>query len=173
MKQQTFTTKQMPSIGSLKSQLMSQGVLALALAIVACLFLQSSARAQDAPQNAPTAQADFNPPGTKQAMEGKDQAEMGRRTTLAQEQASTASFAFPSFNSLVDLSLGGNARSFYDRLRLTPAQPYQSGAVWSLNKQLVNRGFETTFQVQITNPDYYYGGADGFAFVIHNNSPWA
>jgi hypothetical protein len=78
---------------------------------------------------------------------------------------------FPDFSTPSDLLFQGSAALVANRLRLTPAANSQTGAAWLDRKQLVQHGFETVFQFQISQPSSK--GADGFAFVIQNNaSPW-
>jgi len=67
-------------------------------------------------------------------------------------------------------------------LRLTASGPRLSGAAWYQRQLEVNEGFDTTFTYRIANPslkcdvmdDVYTNcrsrGADGFAFVIQNDS---
>ena len=87
--------------------------------------------------------------------------------TAAQSTQKTG-FDYPDFGSTAGLNLVGNAAKFNDRLRLTLALNDQAGAAWYTTTQFIQEGFETTFQFQITNTAG--GGADGFAFVIQNNS---
>ena len=70
-------------------------------------------------------------------------------------------------NNLPLLKLIKNAVRLEDRLRLTVDQVHQAGAAWLPTKQLVQGGFDATFQWQITRT-LHPKGADGFAFVIHN-----
>jgi hypothetical protein len=65
----------------------------------------------------------------------------------------------------------GSARLIGQTLRLTPAENHQAGAVWSEQKQIVGRCFETTFEFQLTGQGGLGPGADGFAFVIQNAGP--
>ncbi|GMH88168.1 hypothetical protein TL16_g11079 [Triparma laevis f. inornata] len=70
-------------------------------------------------------------------------------------------------------------------LRLTASSPRLSGAAWYQRQLEVNEGFDTTFTYRIANPslkcdvmdDVYTKcrsrGADGFAFVIQNDSEQA
>lgn len=70
-------------------------------------------------------------------------------------------------------------------LRLTSSFARESGAMWYRRKQNVREGFDTTIKFQIANPSYRCNilddvntycrsrGADGFAFVIQNESPVA
>jgi hypothetical protein len=56
-------------------------------------------------------------------------------------------------------------------LRLTPAARHLAGAVWFERKQIVNAGFETAFNFQLTGQGGLGPGADGFAFVLQNSGP--
>ncbi len=76
-------------------------------------------------------------------------------------------FYYSDFSSPTGLILQAYAAPFDGRLRLTPAIGGQGlGGAWLETKQPVKEGFETTFQIQIT--DKYVHGADGLAFVIQN-----
>ena len=73
------------------------------------------------------------------------------------------------------------------RLRMTGSQPFQRGSIWRSKPVLTGRGFETEFTFQIsdqsrscsfvrdvaTASELYKScsvhGADGFAFVLHND----
>jgi hypothetical protein len=78
------------------------------------------------------------------------------------------SFTFPDFSTSQGLSLVGSARTTDNRLRLTPADFDQTGAAWVSFRQPVGDGFDTTFKFQIS--DLGVTGADGFAFVIQNDT---
>lgn len=80
---------------------------------------------------------------------------------------------YPDFTSVAGLTLVGNAAQVDSVLRITPssATVQQAGAFWSSTKVPVQQGFETVFQFQITDP--LYGGGDGFAFVIQNDTATA
>ena len=73
-----------------------------------------------------------------------------------------AQTSFPAMN-LVE-----NAVMLEDRLSLTGNEGMQTGAAWLIEKQQVADSFEATFAWQImrANPRR---GAEGFAFVIHND----
>lgn len=68
------------------------------------------------------------------------------------------------------LQLVGNAKIEGKSLRLTSATFFEKGAAWYPTKQNVQNSWETQFQFQISRMDNIHGGADGFAFVIQNNS---
>lgn len=85
-----------------------------------------------------------------------------------------AAIRYESFASTQGLRLIGDASvSGRKVLRLTPARPNRSGAVWSLEKQPVGFGFDTTFQFRLTQQGGLGRGADGFAFVLQNSGPAA
>ena len=85
-----------------------------------------------------------------------------------------ATIRFESLASTQGLRLVGDAAVSGGKvLRLTPAQPNRSGAVWSLEKQPVGFGFDTTFQFRLTQQGGLGRGADGFAFVLQNSGPEA
>lgn len=69
-----------------------------------------------------------------------------------------------TFNGSAAFSGPGNAF-----IRLTPSAPSQAGSVWLTSKRPVNLGFRTSFFFRIRNPGGIEG-ADGFAFVIQNDS---
>jgi hypothetical protein len=74
---------------------------------------------------------------------------------------------YNDFSSPAGLILQAYAAPFEGHLRLTPAISGRGiGGAWLDTKQPVKDGFETTFQIQIT--DKYVRGADGLAFVIQN-----
>jgi hypothetical protein len=77
-------------------------------------------------------------------------------------------FAFPSFSSADELSLVGSSARSGNRIRITPALPYQAGAVWLRERQPVAFGFETEFTFNL-NPSGS-NGSDGFAFVIQDDN---
>jgi hypothetical protein len=72
-------------------------------------------------------------------------------------------------NNFPLLTLAGDAVLLEDRLRLTADQDNQTGAAWLTNPESVDQGFVTTFDWQILRSDPAVG-ADGFAFVIQNDS---
>lgn len=81
-----------------------------------------------------------------------------------------ASYIYDNFNSTAGLVLQGYARPVDGKLRIVPAIGGEGrGGVWLDTKQPVANGFETTFQIQIT--DKYVYGADGLAFVIQDPEP--
>jgi Bacterial lectin len=81
------------------------------------------------------------------------------------ERSPAASFIYTNFDSTAGLMLKEHARSFDGKLRLSPAiAGLGLGGAWLDAKQPVKEGFDTTFQIQIS--DKHSSGADGFAFVI-------
>ncbi|HXR04890.1 MAG TPA: L-type lectin-domain containing protein [Verrucomicrobiae bacterium] len=88
---------------------------------------------------------------------------------LLGHQSLAAGAIYANFDSTTGLILQAHASPFEGKLRLSPAIPGQGlGGAWLNAKQPVKNGFETTFQIQIT--EKYSAGADGLAFVIQNNS---
>jgi len=86
-----------------------------------------------------------------------------------------AQIDYPGFNSIVGLKLVDNAQQAGGALRLNNAQPYSGGACWYVTKQMIETGFITEFQFQISDTagelDFNdQAGGDGFAFVIQNES---
>ncbi len=75
-----------------------------------------------------------------------------------------------------DLHLVGDAEVIGDRVRLTQASEYLTGAVWEGEQVEVQSGFVTQFSFAITeqggfhNPVDGTDGADGIAFVVQNHS---
>jgi hypothetical protein len=86
---------------------------------------------------------------------------------LAGDQVFGATFIYSNFDSSAGLILQSHARAVEGKLRLTPAIPGAAGGAWLDLKQFVKDGFDTTFQIQIS--EKYSTGADGLAFVIQNN----
>ena len=86
---------------------------------------------------------------------------------LAGEPSLAASFAYTDFDSAPGLILQGDTTLVQNHLRLTPARHGLSGGAWYDAKANVQNGFQTIFQMQITEKGA--GGADGLAFVIQNN----
>ena len=83
-------------------------------------------------------------------------------------QSLAARFTYNNFDSTAGLILQEHAGSFNGKLRLSPAIGGSGlGGAWLDAKQPVKDGFNTTFQIQIT--DKHGIGADGLAFVIQNN----
>jgi hypothetical protein len=78
-------------------------------------------------------------------------------------------FPFRDFSSTAGLHLVGSAQCVHNMLRLSPAARHLAGAVWFERKQIVNSGFETAFNFQLTGQGGLGPGADGFAFV-HSTS---
>ena len=78
-----------------------------------------------------------------------------------------ADFIFDNFDSGTGLILQSGATLVQNHLRLTPARGGISGGAWYDTKVNVRNGFQTIFQLQITEKGP--SGADGLAFVIQNN----
>ncbi len=81
--------------------------------------------------------------------------------------AAGQAFNYPDFSSLSGLTLNGNAAQQSIRLRVTPAMASQIGSVYRNSMVSVVNGFDTTFTFRMANPGG--GGADGMAFVVHND----
>jgi hypothetical protein len=77
----------------------------------------------------------------------------------------TTSFDIAAFDGSTPLSMSGSAQVVDPVLRLTTTTSGQSGSAWYSNTAHVSDGFHTRFTFQISN-----GTADGFAFVIQNDS---
>jgi len=81
----------------------------------------------------------------------------------------TANIEYPDFNSIQDLTLNGDTRQFNNVLRIVPAIASMTGSAYHNDKQFIEMGFVSTFQFQCGNTGPW-GGADGFAFLIQNES---
>lgn len=89
---------------------------------------------------------------------------------LLSHQSLAARAVYANFKSTAGLVLQGYARQVAGKLRIVPAIGGQGrGGVWLDTKQPVEHGFDTTFQIRMT--DKYVYGADGLAFVIQNPAP--
>jgi hypothetical protein len=88
-----------------------------------------------------------------------------------------AEFSLPSFPSAAGLNLVDDATVTSNVLRLTPSAASQLGAAWHQTQQDVQNPFEANFQFRITDQStpstFVDEGADGFAFVIQNQSALA
>lgn len=82
-----------------------------------------------------------------------------------------ADFTFEDFASVRGLNLVDECAQVGSVLRLTPTLTYTKGAAWCVDQQDVKGGFETVFDFQLNDP--LGPGADGFAFVIQDESPAA
>ncbi len=76
-----------------------------------------------------------------------------------------ADFDYPDFSSVVDLNILGASAQVGAQLSLNPDLGGQTGAVWHINQEAVGDGFEVFFDFQVSGD-----GADGFAFVIQNET---
>ena len=72
-------------------------------------------------------------------------------------------FTDADFSSDSNLQLVGDAQQSGNLIQLTQAQNGQSSGAWHNLREPVAKGFDTTFQFQLTNEN---GGADGFAFNV-------
>jgi len=85
-----------------------------------------------------------------------------------------SSTSYPNFNSLNNLQLVGATTSQNGNLILTPNNYWQNGGVWNSIEGPYGFGFTTSFTFSFSNiANNQFGGADGIAFVIQNNSPSA
>ena len=81
-------------------------------------------------------------------------------------------FDFANFSSTAGLNLVGDTAQFNTRLRLTPAEFGKVGGAWFSDRQRVIGGFRTSFQFEVSQPDPNFG-ADGFAFIVQDDSATA
>jgi hypothetical protein len=86
--------------------------------------------------------------------------------SAATPAANAQSFAYPNFNSTAGLTLNGSATTVSGALRIAPAVGSARGSVFRTTPVDVAGGFETSFGFRITQAGQ---GADGMAFVIHND----
>ncbi|MEI6521504.1 MAG: hypothetical protein WCO98_15930 [bacterium] len=70
----------------------------------------------------------------------------------------------------VQLIPSGDAKFIGNTLRLTPSEEWKCGSAWSSAKLPVRKGFEISFEVQLTQRGGENGGGDGPIFVIQNNT---
>jgi hypothetical protein len=77
------------------------------------------------------------------------------------------SVSFLDFSSLGGMAVNGVAAQSGNRLRLVPSASMQIGSAFYLNPLTVENGFDARFTFQTSTPTG--GGADGFAFVVHND----
>lgn len=113
-------------------------------AIVSTIYPNTTTASNDLDTN--TGFANFTNGPTCQAVDCKLLLSTNTRNT----SLPIISIAFPNFSSTTGLNLVGNAAQSGNRLRLTPSSNFQGGAAWFNTKQLVEDGFETTFQFGIT-----------------------
>jgi hypothetical protein len=86
------------------------------------------------------------------------------------DRVAPSAFTYNNFKNFKGLHVVGITAIRNNVLRLTPSQSYQAGACWYGNSKMsVQNGFETTFTFKIDSLDGT-AGADGFAFVIQNDS---
>lgn len=78
-----------------------------------------------------------------------------------------ADFDYLDFTSTAGLQLVEDAQVLGTYVAVTPSLISQKGAVWTTDQQSVGGGFSTQFQIEFADP---FGGADGMAFVIQNES---
>ena len=78
------------------------------------------------------------------------------------------SVVYPNFSSTAGLQLNGTAAQVGTALRLNPTGLSMKGSMFNIQPLSVVFGFDTTFRFDTSSPSG--GGADGIAFVIHNDS---
>lgn len=97
-----------------------------------------------------------------------------RPAVLADIASASAPISYPDFSSMVGLNPVDTAAQVGDRLRLVTSNQDRRGAAWYDTQQDISKGFDTVFRFQIAdieaNPFLPPPGADGFAFVIQNQS---
>jgi len=76
-------------------------------------------------------------------------------------------FDYPDFSNPAGLALNQDAAIVGGVLRVTPAAGSQNGSVWFDTPVEIGSGFDTIFTFRIANTSA--GGADGMAFVIHDD----
>ncbi len=81
--------------------------------------------------------------------------------------ASAQNFNYPDFSSTAGLTLNGNAAPSGSALRVSSAVISDKGSAFQTLPVSVAGGFDTTIEFLITGQ--VSGGADGLAFVIHND----
>lgn len=74
---------------------------------------------------------------------------------------------YPTFDSIAGIRLNGTAAQSGNVLRLTEAITYQTSTAWVIDKQVVQYGFETSFDFVI--PFSGFAG-DGFTFALQNSA---
>ncbi len=84
-------------------------------------------------------------------------------------------FDYKDFRKATDILLEGSAQKQSSYAVLTPAEAGQKGGLWHHQKVKVKNGFSTQFTFKMTGSGISYTGesqegADGIAFVIHNNA---
>jgi hypothetical protein len=88
---------------------------------------------------------------------------------LLEHRSFARNIVYSDFNSTAGLVLQQHTSSVDGKLRLSPAIAGLGwGGAWLEAKQFIKDGFDTTFQIQIT--EKHSSGADGLAFVIQNGT---
>jgi glucose/arabinose dehydrogenase len=89
----------------------------------------------------------------------------------AAAQAPLAGLNYSNFNSTAGLTLNGNASASSGALALTPAIRTQAGSAFATTSYQINgdTSFNTQFQFRLSGGDGA-NGADGFTFVLQNDS---
>jgi hypothetical protein len=78
--------------------------------------------------------------------------------------AAAQSFDYPNFSGATGLAFNDNAQILGSVARLTTTTTQTRGSMFYDQKVQVESGFDTTFQIRMLT-----GGADGMAFVIHDD----
>jgi hypothetical protein len=93
-------------------------------------------------------------------------------TTRASIASAAATIEYPTFASVVGLSLNGDAVQQGTALRLTPAEQQKSGTAFSETEIQTTASFEAEFELLMheSNPSTGYGPADGMGFVLEPGS---
>lgn len=83
-------------------------------------------------------------------------------------------FDYKNFEKITNLTLEGNAKRERNRVRLTSPEISQKGGIWHTKQKInIKNGFITEFTFRIHENGISWesnlAGADGIAFVIHNN----
>jgi len=92
---------------------------------------------------------------------------------LVTASTSWAGFQYEDFSSVAELTLVGDATQENSAVRVSPAAGWTAGGAWYSSKQAVAGGFTSTFTYRITARGPGGGRADGFAFVVQNDSATA
>lgn len=91
---------------------------------------------------------------------------LGLALVAGSTSSARADFAYANFNSIAGLTLNGAAIQSGPTVSVTPPVRASAGSFWRTDRQTVSNGFESTFTFRVA--DVAGGGADGFAFLIHN-----
>jgi hypothetical protein len=81
-----------------------------------------------------------------------------------------ADASYSNFTSIAGLALNGDASALAGVLRLSPANEGQHGSVYLEVKQHVGMAFSSSFHFRVSNGSSGFGSADGFCFLVQNDS---